>query len=169
MNLNPFKKSSQTRHPAHMPALVPPNPLAMTETMLTDIRVIEQTAYSHPWSDVNFTDALASGYHMPVWRTDTDILGYLVAMRGADEVHLLNFTVAPAHQRRGLARQMLHYLISWSRAQDVHAIWLEVRAGNQRALDIYTACGFSRDGIRPGYYPAHHGQREDAVVMSLNW
>jgi ribosomal-protein-alanine N-acetyltransferase len=168
MNLNPFKKGNPSSNPAQLPILTLP-PQAMTQAMLPDILGIEQTAYSHPWSLINFTDALASGYHTLVWRTETDILCYLVAMRGADEVHLLNFTVAPSHQRRGLARHMMQYLSAWSQTEEVHAIWLEVRAGNQRAIDIYTACGFSRDGVRPGYYPAQHGIREDAVVMSLSW
>jgi ribosomal-protein-alanine N-acetyltransferase len=44
-----------------------------------------------------------------------------------------------------------------------------VRQSNQRAIAIYTAFGFVHDGVRHGYYPAHHGEREDAVVMSLNW
>jgi len=118
---------------------------------------------------MNFTDAMTSGYHMPVWRVDGEVWCYLVAMRGADEVHLLNFTVAPALQRRGLGRHMLDHLLNWSRAQEVHAIWLEVRVSNLRAIAIYTACGFVQDGVRPGYYPAHHGVREDAVVMSLSW
>jgi ribosomal-protein-alanine N-acetyltransferase len=64
---------------------------------------------------------------------------------------------------------MLDHLLNWSRAQEVHAIWLEVRVSNQRAIAIYTASGFVQDGVRPGYYPAHHGVREDAVVMSLSW
>jgi ribosomal-protein-alanine N-acetyltransferase len=137
--------------------------------MLPALLMVEQSAYSHPWTRTNFTDALTSGYHVPVWQQQEDILAYLVAMRGADEVHLLNFTVAPAHQRRGMGRMMLQYLLSWSHAQGVHAIWLEVRKSNQRAIQIYAACGFQQDGIRPAYYPAHHGEREDAVIMSLNW
>jgi len=60
-------------------------------------------------------------------------------------------------------------LLDWSRAQGVHAIWLEVRVSNRRAIGIYQACGFVHDGVRPGYYPAHNGIREDAVVMSLSW
>ena len=39
--------------------------------------------------------------------------------------------------------------------------------GNLRALQIYEAHGFRRVGLRKAYYPAGHGQREDAVVMSL--
>ena len=164
MNLNLFK-----RQPAHTPYSALPEPLPLVADMLPALLQVEQNAYSHPWTRTNFTDAMASGYHLPVWQRDDDILAYLVAMRGADEVHLLNFTVAPAHQQRGLGRWMMDYLLRWSQAQEVHAIWLEVRLSNQRAIRVYEACGFSQDGIRPGYYPVHNGVREDAVIMSLNW
>ena len=164
MNLNPFKRPSSP-----MTTLEPGPPQMLNADMLAALLMVEQSAYSHPWTRLNFTDALVSGYHVPVWWQDENILCYLVAMRGADEVHLLNFTVAPAQQRRGLGRMMMQYLLAWSRAQGVHAIWLEVRLSNQRAIQVYSACGFKQDGIRPGYYPAHNGVREDAVIMSLNW
>ena len=142
---------------------------AMHTDMLAKVLHVEQNAYSHPWRQGHFVDALHSGYHMPVWFDQEEVMAYLVAMRGADEVHLLNFTVAPLFQRQGLAAAMLHYLETWSVQQGVHSIWLEVRASNARALSVYAAHGFVQDGIRPGYYPLHDGQREDAVVMSLNW
>ncbi|WP_418150622.1 GNAT family N-acetyltransferase [Variovorax atrisoli] len=88
-------------------------------------------------------------------------------MKGVDEVHLLNITVAPAFQRQGWAPLMLEALGGWSRAEGAQWLWLEVRQSNQRALDIYLRQGFRSVGVRKGYYPAHGGKREDAVVMSL--
>ena len=160
-----FRKS----HVALMDDGILPAPRDMTQDMLADIIQVEQGAYSQPWLMGNFVDSIISGYHMPVWFDGDDVLCYFVAMRGADEVHLLNFTVASAHQRQGLAQAMMRYLREWSVSRGVHSIWLEVRASNQRAIDLYLASGFVTDGVRPGYYPVHHGQREDAVVMSLNW
>jgi ribosomal-protein-alanine N-acetyltransferase len=167
MNLNPFKKTGPAR--TEYAAAELPVPQAVDQALLPALLLVEQSAYSHPWTQNNFADAMVSGYHLPVWLMQQGVWCYLVAMRGADEVHLLNFTVAPAQQRRGLARHMMQYLLDWSRSQGVHAIWLEVRVSNRRAIDIYQACGFVHDGVRPGYYPAHNGIREDAVVMSLSW
>ena len=96
-----------------------------------------------------------------------DLIGYFVAMKGVDEVHLLNITVAPAFQRQGWAPLMLEALAGWSRGQDAQWLWLEVRASNLRALAIYERNGFRRVGMRKGYYPAQDNAREDAVVMSL--
>jgi ribosomal-protein-alanine N-acetyltransferase len=128
---------------------------------------IEQMAYAHPWSRGNFIDTLASGYQAQLLMADDTLLGYFVAMKGVDEVHLLNIAVAPAHQRQGWARVMLDALALWSCGQGAQWLWLEVRVSNPRALQIYEAHGFRRVGLRKAYYPAADGQREDAVVMSL--
>jgi [ribosomal protein S18]-alanine N-acetyltransferase len=129
---------------------------------------VEQRVYPHPWSVVNFTDALKSGYQAQMLMADDTLLGYFVAMKGVDEVHLLNITVAPAYQRQGWALVMLDALATWSRGQGAQWLWLEVRASNARALSVYEAHGYRRVGLRKAYYPAGHGQREDAVVMSLH-
>ena len=55
----------------------------------------------------------------------------------------------------------------WSRGQGAQWLWLEVRASNVRAQQIYERQGYRRVGQRKGYYPADQGRREDAVVMSL--
>jgi len=128
---------------------------------------VEQRAYAHPWSRANFADALAAGYHARVLCAGEEILGYLIAMKGVDEVHLLNITVAPQYQRQGWARQMLDMLLLWARSVGAQWVWLEVRVGNAAALGLYTAQGFRRMGTRKDYYPAGKGEREDAVVMSL--
>ena len=134
---------------------------------LDAVLAIEQSAYSHPWSRRNFSDSIAAGYQLQCLVAGAELLGYFVAMAGYREVHLLNITVAPAHQRQGWARVMLDALALWSRGQQAEWLWLEVRAGNTRARQIYEHCGFVRVGLRKGYYPAAHGQREDAVVMNL--
>ena len=64
-------------------------------------------------------------------------------------------------------RAMLEALTGWSRGEGAQWLWLEVRESNRSALDIYVRQGFRSVGVRKGYYPAHDGRREDAVVMSL--
>lgn len=133
---------------------------------LDDVLAVEQQAYSHPWTRGNFTDAMASGYQIQLLMGDEQILGYFVAMLGVDEAHLLNLTVAPAFQRQGWAHVLLDALALWARGQGAQWLWLEVRASNLRARQIYEANGFRRVGERKRYYPAIGTEREDAVVMS---
>lgn len=138
----------------------------MTPQNLDGVLAVEQTAYAHPWVRTNFTDALASGYQAQLLMAGDVLLGYFVAMKGVDEVHLLNITVAPDYQRQGWAHVMLDALALWARGQAAEYLWLEVRVGNLRALHVYESQGFQRVGQRKNYYPDGHGQREHAVVMS---
>jgi ribosomal-protein-alanine N-acetyltransferase len=98
---------------------------------------------------------------------EDSLLGYFVAMPGVQEVHLLNITVDPDYQRQGWGVMMLDALSIWARGQDAKWLWLEVRASNQRAIHVYERYGFKRVGERKNYYPLQVGQREHAVVMSL--
>ena len=128
---------------------------------------VEQEAYAHPWLRNNFQDSLNAGYEAQLLLAGETLLGYFVAMKGVDEVHLLNIAVAPAHQREGWARVMLDALSLWARGQGADWLWLEVRAGNLRAIQVYEAHGYRRMGVRKSYYPDGPGRREDAIVMSL--
>nr|MDP2191129.1 ribosomal protein S18-alanine N-acetyltransferase [Rhodoferax sp.] len=128
---------------------------------------VEHQAYAHPWSRSNFIDSLKSGYEAQLLMADATLLGYFVAMKGVDEVHLLNLTVALDYQHQGWARVMLDALTLWAKGQGAEWLWLEVRLANLRALQVYENQGYRRVGVRKNYYPDAHGQREDAVVMSL--
>jgi ribosomal-protein-alanine N-acetyltransferase len=159
---------------------------------LDEVMRVEQRAYAQPWSRANFIDALHSGYQAqmlvggsvdgpPLERPHPlvgpgaarvegnacQLLGYFVAMQGVDEVHLLNITVAPEFQGQGWSRVLLDALAIWARGQGAEWLWLEVRVNNLRALRVYEAHGYRRVGLRKDYYPALHGKREDAIVMSL--
>lgn len=140
----------------------------MLQADLDEVLAVEQLAYTHPWQRSHFSDCLASGYQAQRLVADRALLGYFVAMKGFEEVHLLNITVAPTYQRQGWAQVMLEGLTLWARGQGANWLWLEVRAANTRAIHVYKAHGFSYVGRRKQYYPAGDGQREDALVMSCS-
>lgn len=139
----------------------------LTLPRLDALLQVEQSAYTHPWTHGNFIDAMAAGYETQLLMADEQLIGYFVAMKGVDEVHLLNITVAPAFQRQGWAHLMLDALALWARSQKAEWLWLEVRISNQRARQIYETYGYRFVGERKRYYPALDGEREDAIVMSL--
>jgi ribosomal-protein-alanine N-acetyltransferase len=135
---------------------------------LTEVMAVERRAYPVPWTHGNFVDSLAAGYPAEVLRGErAELLGYWVAMPGVDELHLLNITVAPAWQGRGLAIVMLDRLVAACRQRGLTQLWLEVRVGNERARDVYLRYGFAEVGRRRAYYPVLQGAREDALLMSL--
>jgi ribosomal-protein-alanine N-acetyltransferase len=132
------------------------------------VLAIETTVYEFPWTRGNFIDSLAAGYLAYVLRAgDGELCAYGVAMAGVQEMHLLNLTVAPAWQHRGLARSLLDTLVADCRAANAACLWLEVRESNLRAREVYQRYGFELAGRRRAYYPAAAGRREDACVMRL--
>jgi ribosomal-protein-alanine N-acetyltransferase len=133
---------------------------------LDDVAALERAVYPHPWTLGNFADSLASGYRAWVVRDDAGALaGYFLVMDAVDEAHLLNLAVAPERQGQGLGRYLLDKVAAVARGLSVISILLEVRPSNTRALKVYEQYGFRMIGRRKGYYPAHQGMREDAIVM----
>jgi ribosomal-protein-alanine N-acetyltransferase len=139
----------------------------MLDHHLDAVAALEQRAYPYPWQRRHFADCLGAGYQAQLLMAGDLMLGYFVAMKGVDEVHLLNLVVAPEQQRQGWAQVLLDALALWARGQGAQWVWLEARASNTRAAHVYKAHGYRLVGTRRQYYPAEHGQREDAVVMSL--
>lgn len=164
--------------PLH-PWLVPMQP-----DTLALVCAVEAAAHAHPWRLRHFEDSLAAGHWAQLLVAKPPIgmapgpdavrlpdgrclLGYVVAMPGVDEVHLLNLTTAPQHQRQGWGRHLLQVLSEWACTQHAQTLWLEVRVSNQPALALYQNTGFESVGRRRAYYPTHTSVREDAVVMRL--
>ena len=131
-----------------------------------DVVALEHSVFPHPWSRANFTDSLSSGYDAWVLRDAHGALhGYYLLMPAVDEAHLLDVAVAASLQRRGLGRYLLDKAAARARGLGMASILLEVRPSNTRALDVYRRYGYVEIGRRRAYYPAHEGQREDAIVM----
>ena len=151
------------------PQAAPTTLQPLTLAMLGELLAIERGAYEFPWTRGNFIDSIAAGYLAQALIGDSDgaMRAYLIAMPGVDEMHLLNLTVAPAWQRRGIATELLDELVRRCRERAARQLWLEVRGGNGAARALYARYGFSYIGLRKAYYPAAGGQREDALVMGL--
>lgn len=136
----------------------------MRAAELDHIVEIEQAVHLHPWSHGNFSDSIAAGYHCWVAHRIGVLVGYGVLMIGADEAHLLNLSVAPRWQRRGVGTELTHFFMQIAREHKAAKIYLEVRPSNAAARALYAANGFAEIGVRRDYYPALDG-RENAIVM----
>lgn len=138
----------------------------MREADLAEVMAIESAIYSHPWTRGNFADSIAAGYDCRCLRKGGELIGYFVLMIAAQEAHLLNLSIAAAHQRLGHGSSLLREAADLARRLGARSIFLEVRPSNRGAQALYTRFGFRRIGTRRGYYPAHSG-REDALVLTL--
>ena len=87
--------------------------------------------------------------------------GFSIMRFGDERAHLVLLAVEPAHQRRGIARRMLGWLVESALVAGMSSIHVELRAANAPALSFYRATGFSETFRVPGYYRG----RETAVRM----
>ena len=135
----------------------------MTEADLDAVLKIEYAAFSHPWTRGTFADGLKS-YECWVMFEGSQQVGHGVIQVILDEAHLLNITVKPENQGRGLGMRLLEELMARAYEMGGRECFLEVRASNP-AYRLYERYGFNEVGRRRDYYPAVGG-REDALVMA---
>ncbi|MDG9882903.1 ribosomal protein S18-alanine N-acetyltransferase [Pseudomonas sp. GD04058] len=136
----------------------------MTEADLDAVLKIEYAAFSHPWTRGIFLDGLKS-YEIWLMFEGEQQVGHGVINVIIDEAHLLNITVKPESQGRGLGLRLLEHLMKRAYELNGRECFLEVRASNQSAYRLYERYGFNEVGRRRDYYPAPGG-REDALVMA---
>jgi ribosomal-protein-alanine N-acetyltransferase len=131
-------------------------------TDLPQVIAIERRVFPTPWSLAMFVLELSkqTGVCLAALR-ERRLVGYLVCSRYDTVWHVMNVAVDLAHQRTGLATELLSAL--YARVGDEQARFtLEVRRSNAVAIHLYEREGFRAAGIRRRYY---QDNGEDALVM----
>lgn len=125
------------------------------------IATLAKALLPEAWSEPQLSSevALPEGR---VWLAhgEAGLLGFLVARRELDELHVLLTGVAPAARRRGIGTRLLGALLAAERG--LAQAYLEVREGNREAQSFYVSLGFEAVGRRPRHYP----DGEAAVLMT---
>lgn len=128
---------------------------------------IEQAAHLVPWNEGTLRNNQGDKYLNLKWQAQGEILAFAICQQVLDEATLFNIAVHPKAQGKGIGKQLLSGLIEQLRCRDVLTLWLEVRASNQAAIQLYQSLGFNEVTVRKRYYPTPDGGREDAIVMAL--
>ena len=135
----------------------------MCEADVPAVRELEELCFAEAWSDVLLMQGLGS-------RLDTfwvleeagRICGYANLRVIAGEGEVERIAVHPDARGRGFGRELMERMVSFAREQGVSDMTLEVRASNEKAIHLYTSCGFGKEAVRRGYY---RSPVEDAVIM----
>jgi ribosomal-protein-alanine N-acetyltransferase len=125
---------------------------------------IEADAFTSPWKADTFMTLLERP-GAELWVLDhpeSGVMGYAVLWCILDQGELANIAVTPEHRGRGHGAYLLSTVLDVARSRDVESIYLEVRVGNKRAIDLYRGFGFGEVGVRHQYYDA---PKEDALLM----
>lgn len=135
---------------------------------LAEVLAIEVASFSLPWTEEMFTGELAADAlgGVLVARApaagEPSVLGYICVWLVTDELHINNLAVHPRWRKRGIARELLRTALEQGRRRGARVAFLEVRASNVAAQNLYRTCDFEPVGVRPRYY-TH--PVEDAVIM----
>jgi [ribosomal protein S18]-alanine N-acetyltransferase len=95
---------------------------------------------------------------------DGAVAGFAIASITGSESELETIAVASQFQRQGVARGLFERLATLLGERGVQTVFLEVRASNAAALELYRALGFAESGRRRGYYA---DPIEDALVFRI--
>nr|WP_164779554.1 ribosomal protein S18-alanine N-acetyltransferase [Paenibacillus kobensis] len=137
---------------------------AMLMSDVPVIVMIEQEAFTTPWSAEAFTNELSHNHfaRYMVMEDATGIIGYGGMWTIIDEAHVTNIAVRQDRRGRGLGERLLRRMKEQAAEYGMHRMTLEVRVSNERAQRLYERLGFEPAGIRPGYYSDNN---EDALIM----
>ncbi len=90
------------------------------------------------------------------------LAGFLVTRTVADgEREILNLAVAPEFRRQGVARDLVRSFLEELNG----AVYLEVRASNSAARNLYKSLGFQEVTVRKEYYDS---PPEGGIVMKFH-
>lgn len=137
----------------------------LTESDISDALIIAHESFPLPWSLKSFLDELNNPKSiLKVAEVDEEVIGYVVFRIVLDEAELLSIAVKPKFRNKGIAMALLSATINELKNR-VKTCYLEVRASNQPAINLYKKFGFKFCSIRKNYYVM---PEEDALLMRLD-
>jgi len=84
------------------------------------------------------------------------------------EIEIYFIGVEKKFRGKGLGKNLLKNVISFSKDYGASTIVLEVGVNNRPAKNIYLSLNFKECGVRKNYYRIRPDFRQDAIMMKLN-
>lgn len=131
---------------------------------IAEIALLEKECFSAPWSENALSDELENELaRFFVARYENKFAGYIGAFNVFGEVSITNVAVAENMRKKGVATALLEKLEETARLENADFITLEVRASNEKAINLYKKNGFQRVGERKDFYS---NPKENAILMT---
>jgi len=144
--------------------------ISIRKMAVSDIAAVvdlDQKSFSLPWPERSFRFELTDNPASRCWVADLDgnIVGMIVVWLLVDEAHVATLATHPDHRRQGIGKRLLaHALLNMMR-EGARSSFLEVRASNVAAQEMYRKFGYEETGRRRHYY---RDNDEDAILMNLS-
>lgn len=114
-----------------------------------------ESRVSSPWSKSQIAAEFTHSAAIIVVAASTKnelLTGWCSSRCIAPEAELLKITVHPNHRRKRVGELLLKEILQLTAAAGCEEIFLEVRAQNLPARNLYLKLGFKEFGIRKNYY-----------------
>ena len=132
---------------------------------------IDKLSFTLPWSERTYRLELTenSAAHLIVAELEDQlkqpVVGYVGFWFIVDEAHISTLAVHPDFRGQGIGSRLLEEALGEALRRGADLVTLEVRASNQRPIDLYKKFGFQVKARKPRYYRDNH---EDALLMVLD-
>ena len=138
----------------------------MTLDDMEQVIAIDRMSFSLPWPERSFRFDLTDNPASRCWVAEIDgkVVGTIVAWLIVDEVHVASIATHPDFRKRGVAKRLLAHTLQHLKEEGAQSSFLEVRASNFAAQELYRKFGYQESGVRPRYYKDND---EDALLMTL--
>lgn len=139
----------------------------MTVEDIPAVVELDHKSFSLPWPERSFRFELTDNPASHCWVAELDgrIVGMIVVWLIVDEAHVATIATHPDFRRQGIAKRLLAHALRNMIAEGAQSSFLEVRASNIAAQEMYRKFGYEETGLRRRYYKDNE---EDAILMNLN-
>ncbi|OGO25353.1 MAG: ribosomal-protein-alanine N-acetyltransferase [Chloroflexi bacterium RBG_16_51_16] len=133
---------------------------------LKQVIEIDHSSFSLPWPERSFRFEIAENPAAHCWVTEQDgaVVCFLVFWLIIDEAHIATLATRADQRRNGLGTALMSHALKEAASQGAQSAYLEVRAGNLIAQEMYLKMGFVESDRRSRYYKDNG---EDAILMTL--
>src|SRR5215216_6985739 len=139
----------------------------MTVQDISAVLDLDRKSFSLPWPERSFRFELAENPASRCWVADLDgkVVGMIVVWLLVDEAHVATLATHPDHRRQGIGKRLLSHALLNIKREGARSSFLEVRASNVTAQEMYRKFGYKETGRRRHYY---RDNDEDAILMNLS-
>ena len=137
----------------------------MRQTDLPAVVALEQACGLSSWGPEGYVQELTNPAAILLTASfQQQFAGYFSGRVMADEFELFSIAVATEFRRQGVGRKLLKSGLNELYRRGIYRCFLEVRAANVAAQNLYREYGFAPIGRRRNYY---HEPVDDALTMVL--
>ncbi len=136
----------------------------MRESDIAFVCEIEKECFSLPWSEEGLRNELSNEQaRFFVLESEGTVVAYMGMHIVLDECYITNVAVKAQWRKNGFGEALVENSVKTAGQEGCSFISLEVRKSNEKAISLYTKCGFKALGERKNFYSA---PVENAVIMT---